>query len=356
MISPSGRTRTRSCGSTTPPRRRPTASTRSPRNAANRGWPATAAGSRPSGSSRRRCRCSTRIRRSTTAPSAGSRARTGSCGSSAGSEVRTVCVAGYKGIHQDGHWPSEDYLRALDERFAGFVEKLEGPLSPLGARAGSLTARGRGLDRSAGGDRGRHRQRRRARDGTRRAGDRARSDARRDGHLDMPRHERRGARRGARHVRRRRRRDRPRPVGLRGRPERGRRHLRVVRRRSRCRPPTTRRRASAGSSLHAYLSELAGSQRVGEHGLVVLDWHNGNRSILVDHELSGLVVGLTLATRPEHVYRALLEATAFGTRKIIEAFEGAGVPVRRADRGGRADQEPRAHADLRGRDAPHGST
>ncbi len=82
-----------------------------------------------------------------------------------------------------------------------------------------------------------------------------------------------------------------------------------------------------GLSLHAYLSELADRQRVGEHGLVVLDWHNGNRSILVDHELSGLVVGLTLATRPEHVYRALLEATAFGTRKIIEAFEGAGVPV-----------------------------
>ena len=83
-----------------------------------------------------------------------------------------------------------------------------------------------------------------------------------------------------------------------------------------------------GVDLHTHLSELAGALRVGEHGLVVLDWHNGNRSILVDHELSGLIVGLTLATRPEHVYRALLEATAFGTRKIIEAFEGAGVPVR----------------------------
>ena len=83
-----------------------------------------------------------------------------------------------------------------------------------------------------------------------------------------------------------------------------------------------------GLDLHAHLSELAGRQRVGEHGLVVLDWHSGNRSILVDHELSGLIVGLTLATRPEDVYRALLEATAFGTRKIIEAFEGAGVPVR----------------------------
>ena len=50
--------------------------------------------------------------------------------------------------------------------------------------------------------------------------------------------------------------------------------------------------------------------------------------MLVDHDLSGLVVGLTLATRPEDVYRALLEATAFGTRAIIEAFEGAGVPVK----------------------------
>ena len=68
-------------------------------------------------------------------------------------------------------------------------------------------------------------------------------------------------------------------------------------------------------------------QRIGEHGLVALDWHSGNRSVLVDHELSGMIVGLTLATRPEDVYRALLEATAFGTRTIIEAFEAAGVPV-----------------------------
>ena len=71
----------------------------------------------------------------------------------------------------------------------------------------------------------------------------------------------------------------------------------------------------------------AATQAVGEHGLVALDWHSGNRSVLVDHDLSGLVVGLTLATRPEDVYRALLEATAFGTRMIVEAFQGAGVPV-----------------------------
>ena len=53
---------------------------------------------------------------------------------------------------------------------------------------------------------------------------------------------------------------------------------------------------------------------------MALDWHNGNRSVLVDHELSGLVVGQTLSTRPEDAYRALIEATAFGTRTIIETF------------------------------------
>jgi L-ribulokinase len=92
-------------------------------------------------------------------------------------------------------------------------------------------------------------------------------------------------------------------------------------------PGYAERAAERGLDLHAYLSELAAAQQVGEHGLVALDWHNGNRSVLVDHELSGVVVGLTLATRPEEVYRALLEATAFGTRKIIDAFESSGVGV-----------------------------
>ncbi|MFD1505963.1 ribulokinase [Georgenia yuyongxinii] len=83
-----------------------------------------------------------------------------------------------------------------------------------------------------------------------------------------------------------------------------------------------------GLSVHELLTEKAAALPVGGHGLVALDWHSGNRSVLVDHELSGLVLGLTLATRPEEVYRALLEATAFGTRTIVEAFDGAGVPVR----------------------------
>ena len=86
--------------------------------------------------------------------------------------------------------------------------------------------------------------------------------------------------------------------------------------------------ARRGIDVHEHLSQLAARQDVGRHRLVALDWHNGNRSLLVDHELSGLVVGMTLATRAEDVYRALIEATAFGTRKILEAFDAAGVPVR----------------------------
>ena len=86
--------------------------------------------------------------------------------------------------------------------------------------------------------------------------------------------------------------------------------------------------ADAGRSVHEHVTALAAEQRVGEHGLLALDWHSGNRSVLVDHDLSGLVLGLTLSTRAEDVYRALLEATAFGTRMIIESFETSGVPVK----------------------------
>ncbi|TFB47252.1 ribulokinase [Cryobacterium tagatosivorans] len=84
---------------------------------------------------------------------------------------------------------------------------------------------------------------------------------------------------------------------------------------------------AAGLSVHQYLTELIKDQPIGGHGLVALDWHSGNRSVLVDHELSGLVVGTTLTTRTEEIYRALLEATAFGTRVIVETFNASGVPV-----------------------------
>lgn len=85
--------------------------------------------------------------------------------------------------------------------------------------------------------------------------------------------------------------------------------------------------ASAGKSIHQHLTDLAAQQKVGEHGLIALDWHSGNRSVLVDHELSGLMIGATLTTKAEEGYRALLESTAFGTRKIVETFRESGIPV-----------------------------
>ncbi|MED4082261.1 ribulokinase [Halalkalibacterium halodurans] len=82
-----------------------------------------------------------------------------------------------------------------------------------------------------------------------------------------------------------------------------------------------------GVNIHALLEEKASQLRPGESGLLALDWWNGNRSILVDTELSGMLLGYTLQTKPEEIYRALLEATAFGTRAIVDAFHGRGVEV-----------------------------
>ncbi len=79
---------------------------------------------------------------------------------------------------------------------------------------------------------------------------------------------------------------------------------------------------------HERLTAEAARLRPGESGLLALDWNNGNRSVLVDVRLTGLLVGQTLHTRPAEVYRALIEATAFGARVIMERFEEYGVPVR----------------------------
>ncbi len=84
---------------------------------------------------------------------------------------------------------------------------------------------------------------------------------------------------------------------------------------------------AAGMDLHQYLETEAAKQKPGEHGLIALDWWNGNRSTLVDADLTGLLVGATLATRAPEIYRALIESTAYGTRTIIESFEGRGIPV-----------------------------
>lgn len=82
-----------------------------------------------------------------------------------------------------------------------------------------------------------------------------------------------------------------------------------------------------GISVHDLLSEKAAKLEPGESGLIALDWWNGNRSVLVDTDLTGLMLGMTLATKPEEIYRTLIEATAFGARMIIDTYESHGVEI-----------------------------
>lgn len=79
--------------------------------------------------------------------------------------------------------------------------------------------------------------------------------------------------------------------------------------------------------IHQYLTQKAQKLKVGESGLLALDWWNGVRSTLMDFDLTGLILGMTLQTKPEEIYRALIEATAYGTRQIIETFEVAEIAV-----------------------------
>jgi len=81
------------------------------------------------------------------------------------------------------------------------------------------------------------------------------------------------------------------------------------------------------TNIYKYVQEKASALKPGESGLLALDWWNGNRSVLVDVDLSGMLLGMTLKTRPEEIYRALVEATAYGTRMIIENYREHGVPV-----------------------------
>jgi L-ribulokinase len=95
-----------------------------------------------------------------------------------------------------------------------------------------------------------------------------------------------------------------------------------------CVPGAYEQEAKArGLDIHRLLEERAARLQPGESGLLALDWWNGNRSVLVDVDLTGMLLGATLATRPEEIYRALIEATAYGTRIIIETLESNGVPV-----------------------------
>jgi L-ribulokinase len=244
-----------------------------------------------------------------------------------GNYLRNTCTAGYKAVLQDDHYPSKDFLAALNEGFTDFFDvKVSRTLAPLGAVAGYLTEEASGWTG--------------LRPGTVVAVGNV------DAHVTAPAAQSIDPGQlllmmgtstchvmNADHV--------AAVPGMCG----------VVRDGitpglwgfeagqsgvgdifgwfvDNCVPESCAVAArDAGKSLHEWLSDEAAEQAVGAHGLIALDWHSGNRSVLVDHGLSGLVVGLTLQTRPPEIYRALLEATAFGTRVIVEAFEAHGVPV-----------------------------
>ncbi|MGM0445752.1 MAG: ribulokinase [Bacillota bacterium] len=80
-------------------------------------------------------------------------------------------------------------------------------------------------------------------------------------------------------------------------------------------------------NVYDYLEEKASELKPGESGLLALDWWNGNRSVLVDADLTGMILGLHLNSKPGEIYRALIEATAYGTNKIIRTFEESGVEI-----------------------------
>lgn len=108
----------------------------------------------------------------------------------------------------------------------------------------------------------------------------------------------------------------------------------------------------AGS--HAELTKKAALLKPGQSGLLALDWNNGNRTVLVDQRLTGLLLGQTLHTRPEEIYRALIEATAFGALTIINRFEEYGVRISQVvNCGGIAEKNPmlmQIYADVTGRE------
>src|SRR5688572_24624799 len=107
------------------------------------------------------------------------------------------------------------------------------------------------------------------------------------------------------------------------------------------------------AKLHVKLTAAAAKLQAGESGLLALDWNNGNRTILVDQRLTGLLVGQTLYTTPAEIFRALIEATAFGALTIINRFEEYGVKISSVvNCGGIAEKSPlvmQIYADVTGR-------
>ena len=202
--SPTGRTPTPNCGATMPPRRTPTASTPL---AAERGEPWLARYGFKISSEWEFAKALQVLEEDPDVY-----ARTEHWIEAAdwivwqltGRYVRNVCTAGYKAIRQDGHYPSAEFLAALNPAFARFRPRQgRGADRPTRRTRRRAVGAGRGVDRPAAGHRRVRRQRRRARHGARRAGDQPGPDACRDGHVDLPHHELDATGPGARHVRRR---------------------------------------------------------------------------------------------------------------------------------------------------------
>ncbi len=264
--------------------------------------------------------------------------------------VRNPCTAGYKGNYQDGRYPDRDFLAALNPAFAGFAEeKLAGDIGQLGDAAGGLTARAAALTGLPVGT--------------------PVAVGNVDAHVTAPAARATGPGQmvaimgtSTCHVMSH---DALVEVpGMCGVVDGG-----IVAGSwgyeagqsgvgdifgwfTRTSVPAAYADAAhaAGVSVHEHLTRLAAEQQVGEHGLVALDWHSGNRSVLVDHELSGAVVGLTL----EHQARGRLPGAARGDR-VRHPGDRGDVPRQRGAggrvRGGRgARQERSADADLRRRD------
>ena len=109
-----------------------------------------------------------------------------------------------------------------------------------------------------------------------------------------------------------------------------------------------------GIGLHRLLREKASRLAAGESRLLALDWFNGNRSVLVNSNLKGMILGLDLQTKPEEIYRAIIESTAFGARVIVEQYEKSGIAIKRISAAGGIAQKDemmmQIYADVLGRE------
>ena len=247
-----------------------------------------------------------------------------------GSDVRAAGIAGYKYFWNKAEgYPSEDYFAALDKRLRHVVrDKLRGEVRPIGSRGGRLTAAGAAMTgllpgtAVAVGNIDAHVSMPSI--GRVEAGDYLMIIGTSSCHMFVDREERA-------------------IPGICGRVEDG-----IIPGLfgyeagqscvgdsfawfvERCCPASARAAAeAAGVGLHEWLTERAARLRPGQSGLLALDWWNGNRSVLVDADLTGLILGLNLSTQPEEIYRALIESTAYGARTIVDNFERHGAKVRR---------------------------